>query len=259
MTIGLLILGMGLSAQVATNGTTASGGASTAMGTGTTASGYYSTAMGSTTTASGEASTAMGAGTKASGVASTAMGHSTTASDFASLSIGQYNKSNATVTSGGSAGQYSTNNTAFVIGNGTAYNARSDAFKVMFNGDATVSKDLTVNGVVNTSSDARLKTDIMSLGGTLTKLLLIDGKSYTTKKDGRQTIGVLAQDIQEVFPELVTTDDNDMLAVNYQGLVPVLINALKEQDAKVKEQEAKLQAQEERLARLEAMITAMNK
>ena len=252
MTIGVLILGMGLSAQVATNGTTASGVASTAMGTGTTASGYYSTAMGSTTTASGEASTAMGAGTKASGVASTAMGHSTTASDFASLSIGQYNKSNATVTSGGSAAQYSTNNTAFVIGNGTAYNARSDAFKVMFNGDATVSKDLTVNGVVNTSSDARLKTDIMSLGGTLAKLLLIDGKSYTTKKDGRQTIGVLAQDIQEVFPELVTTDDNNMLAVNYQGLVPVLINALKEQDAKVKEQE-------ERLARLEAMIAEMNK
>jgi hypothetical protein len=97
-----------------------------------------------------------------------------------------------------------------------------------------------VNGVVNTSSDARLKTDIMSLGGTLAKLLLIDGKSYTTKKDGRQTIGVLAQDIQKVFPELVTIDDNDMLAVNYQGLVPVLINALKEQ--------------EERLARLEAII-----
>jgi len=48
----------------------------------------------------------------------------------------------------------------------------------------------------------------------------------------------LAQDIQKVFPELVSTDDRDMLAVNYQGLVPVLINALKEQDAKLKEQQA---------------------
>ena len=44
-------------------------------------------------------------------------------------------------------------------------------------------------------------------------------------------IGVLAQDIKEVFPELVTEDDNEMLAVNYQGLVPVLINALKEQES----------------------------
>jgi hypothetical protein len=53
------------------------------------------------------------------------------------------------------------------------------------------------------------------------------------KKNGKQKIGVLAQDIQKVFPELVTTDDKDMLAVNYQGLVPVLINALKEQDNKI--------------------------
>ena len=268
MTIGLLILWMGLSAQVATDCTIASGDNSTAMGQGTTASASTSTAMGLKTTASGPVSTAMGRGTTASGFASTAMGSvtiasgmwstamglETIASDFASLSIGQWNKSNATVTSGGTATKYSAK-TSFVIGNGTADNARSDAFKVMFNGDATVSKDLTVNGVVNTSSDARLKTDIMSLGGTLTKLLLIDGKSYTTIKDGRQTIGVLAQDIQEVFPELVTTDDNDMLAVNYQGLVPVLINALKEQQAEID----KLKEQEERIARLEAMIAEMNK
>ena len=69
---------------------------------------------------------------------------------------------------------------------------------------------------------------------------LIDGKRYTVKKDGKQKIGVLAQDIQKVFPELVTTDDKDMLAVNYQGLVPVLINALKEQDGKMKEQQSEI-------------------
>ena len=50
---------------------------------------------------------------------------------------------------------------------------------------------------------------------------------------GKQKIGVLAQEIQEVFPELVSEDDNEMLAVNYQGLLPVLINALKEQDEKI--------------------------
>jgi len=109
----------------------------------------------------------------------------------------------------------------------------SDAFKVMFNGDTTISNDLTVSGDVVVSSDARLKANIVSLGSTLSKLLLIDGKSYVMKKDGKQKIGVLAQDIQEVFPELVTKDDNEMLAVNYQGLVPVLINALKEQDEKI--------------------------
>jgi hypothetical protein len=208
------------------------------MGYGTTASGVVSTAMGQSTTASGYSSTAMGYGTTASGAFSTAMGFDTTASDFGSTVIGQFNSSGSTVTN--SATAYDADNTAFVIGNGTASNAKSDAFKVMFNGDATVSNDLTVSGDVVVSSDARLKANIVSLGSTLSRLLLIDGKTYTMIKDGKQKIGVLAQDIREVFPELVTEDANEMLAVNYQGLVPVLINALKEQDAKMNEQQTEI-------------------
>jgi hypothetical protein len=212
------------------------------MGYKSTASGDYSTAMGNNTTAGGDYSTAMGYETTASGYSSTAMGFDTTASDFGSTVIGQYNSSGSSVTS--DATSFSTSNTAFVIGNGTASNAKSDAFKVMFNGDATVSNDLTVSGDVVVSSDARLKSNIVSLGSTLSRLLLIDGKTYTMIKDGKQKIGVLAQDIREVFPELVTEDANEMLAVNYQGLVPVLINALKEQDAKMNEQETKFEKQQ---------------
>ena len=200
---------------------------------GTSATGTNSVAMGHDTTASGSASTAMGEGTTASGDRSTAMGRFTTASDYGSLVIGSYNSAGSSVTNSASA--FNTANTAFVIGNGTASNAKSDAFKVMFNGDATVSNDLTVSGDVNVSSDARLKSNIVSLGPTLSKLLLIDGKSYTINKDGEEKIGVLAQDIKEVFPELVGTDDNNMLTVNYQGLVPVLINAIKEQQSEIDE------------------------
>ena len=54
---------------------------------------------------------------------------------------------------------------------------------------------------------------------------------------GKQKIGVLAQEIQKVFPELVSEDNNENLAVNYQGLVPVLINALKEQDNRISNQQ----------------------
>jgi hypothetical protein len=202
-----------------------------AVGYGTQATGHVAFSAGQGTTASGDVSTTMGANTTASGNFSTAMGGGTTASDFGSTVIGQYNSSGSTVTN--SATAYDADNTAFVIGNGTASNAKSDAFKVMFNGDATVSNDLTVSGDIVVSSDARLKANIASLGSTIAKLLLIDGKSYTMKKDGKQKIGVLAQDVQKVFPELVSKDDNEMLAVNYQGLVPVLINALKEQDEKI--------------------------
>jgi hypothetical protein len=54
------------------------------------------------------------------------------------------------------------------------------------------------------------------------------------KKGGQQRMGVLAQDVLNVFPELVTKDANEMLAVNYQGLIPVLINALNEQQKELK-------------------------
>ena len=226
--------------------TTASGDFTTSMGRYTTASGNRATAMGERTTASGIWSTAMGYYTTTSGLASTAMGYYTTASDYASTVIGQYNSSGSSATS---ASSFSTSAPAFVIGNGADSSNKSDAFKVMFNGDTTVSNDLTVSGDVVISSDARLKSNIVSLGATLSKLLLIDGKSY--EKDGKQRIGVLAQEIQEVFPELVSEDDNEMLAVNYQGLVPVLINALKEQDKIIK-------SQEERLANIENLIANLN-
>ena len=218
------------------------------MGYSTTASAQSSTAMGRSTTASGTNSTAMGYLTTASATSSTAMGAGTTASDFASVVIGQYNDSGSSVTNNATA--FNTANTAFVIGNGTGAGDKSDAFKVMFNGDTTVSNDLTVSGDVNISSDARLKSNIVSLGSTLSKLLLIDGKSYTMNKSGEEKIGILAQDIQEVFPELVSKDDNEMLSVNYQGLVPVLINALKEQDKIIRSQELRLSKIEEVLANL---------
>ena len=209
----------------------ANGDKSFAIGHLTIANGVTSTAMGHWTEANGDYSTSTGGGTKANGVYSTAMGYGSYASDYSSLVIGHWNLSGSTVT--GSAIAANSANTLFVIGNGSQSWSKSDAFKVMANGDTTVSNDLTVGGDIVVSSDARLKANIVSLGSTLAKLLLIDGKTYTMKKNGKQKIGVLAQDIQKVFPELVTTDDKDMLAVNYQGLVPVLINALKEQNDKI--------------------------
>jgi hypothetical protein len=130
----------------------------------------------------------------------------------------------------------------------------SNAVLTLSDDDATFADDVTVNGDVVVTSDARLKANIVSLGATLAKLLLIDGKTYTLKKDGKQKIGLLAQNIQEVFPELVSKDDNEMLAVNYQGLVPVLINALKEQDAKMKKKDLKTKEQDAKISRLEGLV-----
>ena len=216
-------------------GTTASGNESTAMGTGTSAEGNFSTALGRDTTASGNYSTAMGYKTTASGGTSTAMGLATNAEDYISFAIGSFNETDEN----SNPYQFSFQNTAFVIGNGGfdsngnflgLNGPRSNAFEVLFDGTTTIAGDLNVN------SDARLKANIVSLGSTLSKLLQIDGKSYTMKKDEseKQKIGLLAQDIEKVFPELVS-ESNGIKSVNYQGLVPVLINALKEQQSEIDE------------------------
>ena len=230
--------------------TTASGKRSTAMGEGTIASGDFSTAKGRNTIASGYNSTVMGLFAEASGDTSTAMGQGTIASDYLSFIVGKHNLAGSAITS--SANQFSLDNTAFVIGNGTASNNRSDALTVLFDGTTTIAGDLNVN------SDARLKSNIISLGGTLTKLLQIDGKSYTMKKDEseKQKIGLLAQDIEKVFPELVS-ESHGIKSVNYQGLVPVLINALKEQDAMMKEQDSRLSKQQSEIDELKTMLKTL--
>lgn len=181
----------------------------------------------------GDNSTALGNGTKAIGKSSTSLGFNTRASDFGSIVIGQYNALGRETTIDSLA--FNAENTAFVVGNGTSITATSDAFSILFNGDTNVGHDLTVEGDVVVNSDRRLKANIISLGSTLAKLLNIDGKSYTIKKDPQQKkkIGLLAQDIKKEFPELVSEAADGILSINYQGLVPVLINAIKEQEKRI--------------------------
>lgn len=241
--------------------TIASGDASVALGNGAQATGTYSYSIGHLSKAKGDNSvalgffnesdgqwaTSMGIYTNAVGDASTSIGHQTVAKDYASLVLGQYNLLGSTVTN--SSTSFSSENTALVIGNGADGNNRSDALVVKFDGTTTIAGDLSIN------SDARLKANIISLGATLSKLLQIDGKSYTMKKDKseKQKIGLLAQDIEKVFPELVS-ESNGIKSVNYQGLVPVLINALKEQDVLIKEQQRILSEQQSEVDELKSMM-----
>jgi hypothetical protein len=238
----------GISSTSIGDSTTASGQTATAMGENTTASGYVSLALGKNTTSSaeqsiaagygsiaeGNRSTALGLYSKASGTSSTALGLHTVSESPSSLVIGTWNELNE-----------GDEWPLFVIGNGgwdasaTNYlggeENRSNAFEVLFDGTTTIAGDLSIN------SDARLKANIVSLGATLSKLLQIDGKSYTMKKDKseKQKIGLLAQDIEKVFPELVS-ESNGIKSVNYQGLVPVLVNAMKEQQRILSEQQSEL-------------------
>jgi hypothetical protein len=208
------------------------------------------TALGHGTFAQGRSSFSANKFTSATNQASAALGLATTADNFGMLAVGVNNASGIGDTAvdpndyGGyyyADGDYtgSTPGVAFVVGNGDIDSATgnaggnpSNAFIVNYDGSATLSGELTVD------SDARLKANITSLGNTLSKLLLMDGKSYTLKSDESvEKIGLLAQEIQKIFPELVkqSGDDKGTLSVNYQGLIPILINAIKEQQKQIED------------------------
>jgi hypothetical protein len=97
-----------------------------------------------------------------------------------------------------------------------------------------VAGDVRANDVVLTS-DARLKTDVAPVGGALERLERIRGVEYAlsgdTDGDGtpRRRIGVIAQEVEEVAPELVDDRGGDgYKGVNYGGLTAVLVEACKE-------------------------------
>ena len=70
-----------------------------------------------------------------------------------------------------------------------------------------------------------------------------DGKTYSLNNGDKTTkIGLLAQEVIQLFPELVTksNDKKGTLSVNYQGLIPVLLNAIKEQQIELQKLKKKL-------------------
>ena len=87
-------------------------------------------------------------------------------------------------------------------------------------------------------SDARLKTSVATISGALDKVLAMRGVSYTVIKGERRSSGLIAQELREVAPELVTEDDEGMLAVAYGNVVGYLIEAIRELTIKVEKLEA---------------------
>jgi hypothetical protein len=107
--------------------------------------------------------------------------------------------------------------------------------------------DLHVDGNViaysTTISDERLKEDIKPITGALDKVGQLSGYTFTYKADGKQSAGVIAQEVEAVLPSAVTestlplkTDDNvEYKTVQYDQLHGLLIEAIKELKAEIEE------------------------
>lgn len=107
-------------------------------------------------------------------------------------------------------------------------------------GDATISGKFNSNGIQE-SSDARFKKNVSKIENALENVMKLEGVTYNWKVNefpdrnftNRTEIGVIAQEIEKIYPELVSTDAEGYKAVQYSHLVPVLIEAIKEQQAEI--------------------------
>jgi len=109
-----------------------------------------------------------------------------------------------------------------------------------------------------TYSSRRWKTNIQTLPDALARVELLRGVSYDLKDSGKHEIGVIAEEVGAVVPELVTYEANgkDARGVDYSRLTALLIEAVKQQQAEIEKQEAKLAKQEVKLARAVRTIEA---
>jgi len=111
-------------------------------------------------------------------------------------------------------------------------------------GTTVPSTTLQVSGTItctdiNSTSDINLKENIHQIKDPLDKIMQINGVGFRWKDTKEEALGVIAQDIEEVIPELVKNNDHTK-TVNYNGLVGVLIEAVKEQQRQILELKAQL-------------------
>lgn len=132
-------------------------------------------------------------------------------------------------------------------------------------GTSTPDYKLEVNGTIKATeiqetSDLRLKRDVTTLDNSLQKVLKLRGVNFYWKSEEEiktvlgthekcqypetKQIGVIAQEVEEVVPEVVATDAKGFKSVDYSKITPVLIEAIKEQQAVIDEQNKKIEALE---------------
>jgi len=117
-------------------------------------------------------------------------------------------------------------------------------------GNTEVNGNLTVTGFIQAGgdliafqnlvpSDSRLKSDVTPLKDSLAKINQMQGVSYTFNPSGKKQVGLIAQEVNEIVPEVVSVQ-NDYYTLSYPNLVAVLIEAVKELSDKVEDLEYRL-------------------
>ncbi|NOX16653.1 MAG: tail fiber domain-containing protein [Chlorobi bacterium] len=158
------------------------------------------------------------------------------------------------------------------IGSNLLYIENSPSSSPLIYGDfsaneLTVNGDLTVTGTITELSDRRYKTEIEPVKNALRKIEAINAVYYKWDKEkhpdlvvsDEREIGVIAQDVEKVFPELVKTDKKGFKSVNYAKLSAVLLQAVKEQQERIENLEKKYSEQTNAIYELTKAVYSFKK
>ena len=110
-----------------------------------------------------------------------------------------------------------------------------------------------------TYSSRRWKTNIQPLHNALAMVEQLRGVSYDLKDSGKHEIGVIAEEVGEVVPEVVSYEENgkDARGVDYSRLTALLIEATKQQQVLIRKQQAQIKVQQTLITRLASQVTAI--
>jgi hypothetical protein len=122
--------------------------------------------------------------------------------------------------------------------NTVVFSYPSNSNDVTFQGSVSVNENVNVAGVItctdlNSTSDKNLKYDIRKVENPISILNEINGVEFKWKSNNKLSIGVIAQEVEKVLPELVSISETK--SVNYNGLIGVLIEAVKTQQSQIEE------------------------
>ncbi len=232
--------------------TEANGDSTVSFGVGSRASGKYSAAFGTRTITRGNASAAFGLETVANGDYSASFGHSTIAQARDQFVAGQYNYQFPDV----DPVTEDLYDPLFVIGNGVDANATSNAITVFRNGHTVIHGRMTAMQGITTGSDERLKNSILPLVDSLDKVRQLQGVSYLLDSDAEQKtqVGFIAQEMEQVVPEVVHEGRDGYLSIAYGQLTPLLVESVKTIDSKVESMDSKFKALEQENSQLKAAL-----
>jgi len=163
--------------------------------------------------------------------------------DIAVKGTSVFNLNSAALTIGDIAGTDSVTNLTLTTAGGSTEVFLDDSGNVGIN-DTTPSYALDVTGTIRATgdviaySDARVKENVETIPNALDKVKAMRGVGYNKIGEEKRSIGVIAQEMLDVIPEVVHTDDQGMHSVAYGNLVGVLIEAMKEQQQQIDELKA---------------------